>query len=161
MSPVSPVLHLICGKIASGKSTLAAELGNATRTVLISEDAWLSVLFADQMATGADYLRFSTKLQLVMAPHVTSLLRTGVSVVLDFAANTVTQRAWMRDVVTESGAAHQLHFLDVPDETCLERLRTRNARGAHEFAVTEEQFHRFAKHFVAPTADEGFNVVVH
>ena len=38
-------LHLVCGKIAAGKSTLTAELAAQPRTVLISEDFWTARLF--------------------------------------------------------------------------------------------------------------------
>lgn len=79
--------------------------------------------------------------------------------VLDFHANTVSRRAWMRGIVDQSGAAHQLHHLDMSDEVCGARLHKRNATGAHEYAVTE--FDQFTRYFVAPTSDEGFNVVVH
>ena len=161
MTNIAPTLHLLCGKIGSGKSTLAAELSNAPATLVISEDAWLSALFSDQMTSGADYVSCSKKLQNIMTTHVAALLNTGVSVVLDFAANTVIQRQWMRDIILQTGAAHQMHVLDVPDAVCLERLRARNAAGTHEFAATDEQFHQFAKYFVAPTEEEGFNIVRH
>lgn len=157
----TPVLHMLCGKIAAGKSTLAATLARAPGTVLISEDDWLKALFADEMTTGADYLRCSARLQTAMAPHVAAVLRAGVSVVLDFPANTVAQRRWMRGVVDESGAAHLLHLLDVPDDVCLDRLRARNADGNHPFAATEAQFRRFSKHFVAPMPEEGFTILRH
>lgn len=96
-----------------------------------------------------------------MGPHVVSLLNAGVSVVLDFPANTLEQRSWMREVIEASSASHQLHVLNTPDELCLARLRERNTRGEHPFAVTEEQYFRFSRYFVAPSADEGFNLVVH
>lgn len=44
---MTPTLHMICGKIAAGKSTLAARLAEADRTVLIAEDDWLGALYAD------------------------------------------------------------------------------------------------------------------
>lgn len=161
MSQNSTTIHLFCGKIASGKSTLAAKLSNAPRTVLISEDEWLGALFADRISTGADYLHYSSKLQIVITTHVTALLQAGTSVVLDFPANTVAQRRWMRQIVQESGAAHEMHVLDPPDEICLERLRARNANATHKFATTEEQFHQFAKHFIVPTEQEGFSIIWH
>lgn len=61
----------------------------------------------------------------------------------------------------ETGADHQLHVLDVPEEVCIARLRARNAQGDHPFVATEEQFRQLSKHFVAPTPDEGFNIVLH
>lgn len=161
MAPEPPTLHIMCGKIAAGKSTLAANLARAGNTVLIAEDVWLNALFSDQMSTGADYVRCSAKLRAVMGPHVASLLRAGVSVVLDFPANTVDTRTWMRGILQATGATHQLHVLSTPDDLCLARLRQRNADGAHPFSVTEEQFRRFSEYYVPPTPDEGFTLVWH
>lgn len=156
-----PTLHLLCGKAASGKSTLTAELGRLDGTVVIAEDDWLNALFSSEMSSLSDYVRCMTKLRTIMGPHVTSLLNAGVSVVLDFQANTLASRDWMRSILEETDAAHQLHLLDVPDEVCIARLRARNAQGDHPFAATEEQFRQLSKHFSAPSPNEGFNVVLH
>lgn len=159
MSNSGPVLYLLCGKIASGKSTAAVEISRATGAIVIAEDTWLKTLFGGLMTTGGDYVRFSGLLRNAMAPHIAALLRGGVSVVLDFAANTLKQRAWMREILAKTGASHELHYLDVADDVCLARLRARNAEGKHAFAATEEQFHAFARHFAPPMPDEGFNVI--
>jgi acetylornithine/succinyldiaminopimelate/putrescine aminotransferase len=79
----------------------------------------------------------------------------------DFPANTVDQRAWMRDLVTETGVDHALHVLDVADDVCLARLHARNAAGEHPFKVTDALFHAFSKAFAPPTLDEGFTIVTH
>lgn len=152
---------MVCGKIAAGKSTLSRRLSAAPNTVLLIEDEWLSALFGDQMQTPADFLRCSTRLRRVIGAHVASLLAEGVSVVLDFQANTLESRAWLRQLITASDAAHQLHVLAPPDEVCLARLKARNAAGTHPFAVSEAQFHQISRHFVLPTAEEGFNLVWH
>ena len=161
MPQQKPTLHLVCGKAASGKSTLTATLGSRPGHVVISEDDWLAELFSDEMHSSADYTRCAMKLQEIMAPHVASLLKAGVSVVLDFQANTIARRTWMRAIIRATGAAHTLHHLDVPDAVCLARLRARNASGEHPFTVTDAQFQQLSRHFVAPTPDEGFNIVVH
>ncbi len=161
MSPKDPILHMVCGKMASGKSTLARTLGARPGSVLIAEDDWLGVLFADRMETGADFLTYSGKLRAIMGPHVAALLKAGTTVVLDFQANTVDSRAWLKSIIDQTGAAHELHVFDVPDAVCLARLAARNAEGNHPFAPTEEQFYRFSKHFVLPSPQEGFNVVHH
>jgi predicted kinase len=157
----TPTLHLMCGKIASGKSTLTARLGQEAGTVVISEDDWLGALFGDEMSSVADYVRCSAKLRAAMGPHVTALLDAGLSVVLDFPANTVETRAWMRGILDGTDADHVLHVLDVPDEVCIERMRARNAQGDHPFAVTDEQFRRVTRHFTLPTPDEGFTIEWH
>ncbi len=161
MPDTVPMLHLLCGKPAAGKSTLASDLLSQHPGVLIAEDAWLHALYGDQMSTLSDFVRCSAKLRQIMAPHITDLLRQGLSVVLDFQANTTQSRAWMRHLLEQSGAAHQLHFLDTPDDICLSRLRARNASGEHEFQTSDDDFRRVAAHFVPPTADEGFNIVVY
>jgi predicted kinase len=155
------MLHILCGKIASGKSSLAAELSAPNDAILLSEDDWLGILFGAEMTTLQDYVRCAGKLRTAMKPHIEALLRSGLTVVLDFQANTVDSRAWMRGLVEDSGAAHQLHFLDVADAVCLERLHARNAEGTHPFTVSDAQFHQVTQHFVAPTAEEGFTIIRH
>ena len=155
------VLHILCGKIASGKSTLSRNLASQPGTVVLSEDTWLAHLYQDEMHTVADYLRCAARLRQAIAPHAISLLKAGVSVVLDFPANTVANREWMMSLITASGADHRLHYLNVPEDECKARLRARNQAGTHPFSVTDEQFELIARHFVAPEPEEGFNVIIH
>ena len=154
-------MYLLCGKIAAGKSTLARRLAARPGTLLISEDHWTSTLFADDLKTIEDYGRYSARLRAAMAPHVVDILRQGLSVVLDFPANTVRNREWMRSLIAQADVAHELHHLDVPDTVCRQRLRQRNAGGAHPFQVSDAEYDQFTRYFVAPGPDEGFNVVVH
>ena len=160
MPEAPPVLHLLCGKIAAGKSTLAASLSAPSGTLLLSEDKWLSTLYPEN-GTVEDYRRTSALLREVMGEHVATLLGAGLSVVLDWPANTRRNRQWMKEIVDASDAAHQLHYLDVPDEVCLARLQARNASGRHEYEVSEEQFHEITSYFEPPSEAEGFNIVFH
>ena len=154
-------LHLLCGKIAAGKSTLTAQLAKNPGTVVISEDDWLARLYPGDMVSVADYVRCSARFKDAMTPHLVALLRSGVSIVLDVPANTTTHRAWMRELFEMAQVNHQLPYLDVPDAVCKARLRARNASGEHDFAATDEQFDLITSHFVAPTSNEGFNIVHH
>lgn len=155
----TPTLHLLCGKIASGKSTLATALAAQPGHIKISEDRWLATLYAGEMTSVADYVRCAEKLRQAMGPHVVALLQAGVSVVLDFPANTLANRQWMRSLITASGAAHRLHFIDVSDEICKARLHARNAEGDHDFAATDAQFELITRHFVPPDEQEGFTLI--
>jgi predicted kinase len=156
---VEATLYLLCGKIAAGKSTKGRELASQPDTVLIAQDEWLSTLYPDELSTLADYVRYSTRLNTVMGVHVEALLRAGLSVVLDFPANTVKSRQWMKAIVERAGVAHILYYLDVPDAECKRRLRQRNESGAHEYAPTEADFDQFTSYFVPPAPEEGFNVI--
>ena len=161
MTATRPTLHLLCGKIAAGKSTLAKQLAAAPGTLLISEDHWASHLFKDELKTLEDYRVYSARLRAAMGPHVVAVLKAGLSVVLDFPANTVASRRWMRGIADEARCEAVLHVLDPPDAVCLARLRARNAGGEHPFQTSDADFEAFSRHFARPTADEGFEVVAH
>jgi predicted kinase len=154
-------LHLLCGKIAAGKSTLARRLAEPEGTLLIGEDDWLAALYPGEIETLEDYVRCSGRLKAVMGPHVEALLREGLSVVLDFPANTVKFRTWMRRIIDNTGVPHRLHLLDVPDAVCKARLRARNARGSHDFQAGDADFDLITSHFVPPGPEEGFDIVVY
>lgn len=157
----TPTLYLVCGKIAAGKSTLCQQLAAQKGAVLLSQDDWLSELYGPDMSTVQDYVTYSGRLAKILAPHLVSLLRAGLSVVLDFPANTVQQRRWMQDIYKAAEVAHELHFLDMPDDLCKERLRARNASGAHAFAPSEEEFDHITRFFAPPTEEEGFTLIRH
>lgn len=142
-------LYLLCGKIASGKSTLARQLATRPATLLITMDDWMSILFPTENRTIEDFGRLSARLRDAMGPHIVEILRRDLSVVLDFPANTLKWRAWMRSLV------------DVADDVCKERLRRRNESGEHPYTVSEENYDLFTGYFVFPTEEEGFNMVVH
>lgn len=161
MSLEHPTLHLVCGKIAAGKTTFTSALAKRPNTILVKEDYWLARLYPGEQNSLTDYARNSTRLRYTIASHLVDLLRSGLSIVLDFPANTPSSRAWMRSLFEQAGCAHQLHFLDVADDVCKARLRQRNASGTHEFNVSDEDFALFTAHFVPPTLSEGFDVVLH
>lgn len=105
------ILHMFCGKIASGKSTLAIGLSQAHGTVLLSEDHFLSKLYPGEISTVEDYARCAGRLREAIGPHIVRLLSKDISVVLDFQANTKNARAWMRSLFEKAGAKHRMHHL--------------------------------------------------
>ena len=121
----------------------------------------MSILFPTENRTIEDFTRLSARLRAAMGPHVVDLLQNDLSVVLDFPANTVNWRSWMRSLITEARVAHELHVLNVPDAICKARLRQRNEGGEHPYQVDEATYDLFMSYFVLPTPDEGFNVIVH
>ena len=154
-------LYLLCGKIAAGKSTFARRLAAQPSTLLITMDHWMSILFPTENNTIEDFARLSARLRAAMGPHVVDILRQDLSVVLDFPANSVKWRSWMRSLISEANVAHELHVLDVSDTICKARLRKRNESGEHQYQVDEATYDLFMNYFVRPTPDEGFNVIVH
>lgn len=158
--PNVPTLHLVCGKIAAGKSTLTGALAGQPNTVLISEDKMLAALYPGEIKSLADYVRCTAKLRGALHGLIQDILAAGSSVVLDFPANTVATRSWMKSLLDNTAAAHCLHYLDVSDEECKRRLKLRNEAGGHEFSTSEAEFDLFTQYFVPPTEAEGFNVKI-
>jgi predicted kinase len=97
---------MVCGKIASGKSTLTAKLADAQRTILISEDIWIARLYPNEIHTLEDYVRCAARVKTVLTGHVQSLLSAGISVVLDFPFNTASTRAWGQSLFQAAGCGH-------------------------------------------------------
>jgi predicted kinase len=158
----APTLHFLCGKMAAGKTTLARHLSSEQNAVLVCEDSWLQRLYPGEITDFDSYLYYSARLKSVVGPHVEAMLKHGVSVVLDYPANTLRARAWVRGIFEAAQADHVLHFVDTPNERCLEQLGRRNQEkpdGSVEMSA--ELFEAITGFFVAPEAYEGFKVRVY
>jgi predicted kinase len=160
MPDQTPTLHLLCGKAGAGKSTLCAALA-APGAVLIAQDHFLATLYKPELRSIQDDIRLVPRLRAALGPHITDLLRAGVTIILDWPANTAATRAWMRTLFEAAGADHQLHMLDVPDDICRARLQARNESGRHPFSVTPAEFDALNAYFEPPTETEGFTIVPH
>lgn len=147
--------------MAAGKSTLARELAERENAVLLEQDAWLGKLYPGEITDLAAYVRCSGRLGDALEGHVVGLLGKGLSVVLDFPANTKRQREWFRRMIERAGCEHELHFVDVPDAVCLEQLkeRSRDLPPGTPW-TTEAEYWMVSGYFQAPE-EEGFCVVRH
>jgi predicted kinase len=157
-----PTLHVLCGKLASGKTTLARQIAEESDAVLVCEDVWLSRLFPDEIVDFADYLNRSARFRRAIAPHVQSLLERGVSVVFDFGGNVPQERAWVRSLCDADTVRLVLHYVKASDELCKRQLRRRNdERPDGSQPTTDEEFDAITKYFVPPEPTEGFDLKVY
>ena len=158
----SAKLIFLCGKMASGKSTLARELARRENAILLVQDEFLDHLFPGEITDIPDFVKYSSRLKNALAPHVCALLSTGISVVLDFPGNTRAQRAWFRDLFERANAKHELHFVDASDALCKSQLRARTKHLPPGSPwTTDAEFDAITAHFRPPSEDEGFHVVRH
>lgn len=153
-------LHSFCGKMAAGKSTLAKKLAKESNHILLIEDDWLSELYPEEISCIADYIKYSSRLKKILSNHIKSLLLQGISVVLDFPANTKEQRNWLRTLYDEEKVSHTLHYVDVDNDICKKQLKERSKNKPKGMAFTSEaEFDAITKYFQAPLEDEGFNII--
>jgi predicted kinase len=155
-------LHFLCGKMAAGKSTLSQELAQREDAVLIGQDDLLVALYPDEIVDLTAFVKYSTRIQNALEPHICSLLSKGVSVVLDFPANTRRQRAWFRQLLERTKVEHELHFIIASDALCKRQLKERSARRGLPPGTkwtTDADFDEVTAYFDEPKSEENFNVV--
>lgn len=154
------VLTFFCGKMGAGKSTKAIEISREGNVVLLSEDEWLAALYPNKISSLNDYIEYSNLLKPQIKKLVQSILSSGTSVVMDFPANTLSQRDWFRSVFSEIEAPHSLVYIDLPNEICLKQIGKRCMEQPERAATdTTEMFELVTKYFMAPTSEEGFNII--
>jgi adenylate kinase family enzyme len=154
-------LIFFCGKMGAGKSTFSKKISAERNAVLISEDKWLEALYPDQISTFEDYLKYSDQMKPLVKSHVAGILKTGTNVVMDFPANTLTQRQWFRDLLSEANCPHELIYLKASDSLCITQIaHRRNEQPSRAAFDTEATFQLVTKYFQEPQPNEGFNTTV-
>jgi predicted kinase len=155
-------LVFLCGKMAAGKSTLARDLAERENAILLVQDEFLASLFPGEITDIPGYIKCSSRLNDALAPHICALLSKGISVVLDFPANTKRQRAWFRRILERANVEHELHFLDASDTVCKSQLKDRSKHLPPGTPwTTDAEFEAVTAYFQPPSEDEKFNVVRH
>ncbi|MAD14802.1 MAG: ATP-binding protein [Alteromonadaceae bacterium] len=153
------VLTFFCGKMGAGKSTKAGKITQEGNSVLLSEDEWLASLYPNKISSLNDYIEYSNILKPQIKKLVQSILSAGTNVVMDFPANTLSQRDWFRSIFSEIEAPHNLIYIDLPNEACLKQIEKRRTEIPERAATdTVEMFNQITKYFMAPTSEEGFNI---
>jgi adenylate kinase family enzyme len=152
------ILTFFCGKMGAGKSTKSRETAHKSNAVLLSEDEWLESIYPNKITSLHDYSKYSNQLKPQIKKLVQSILATGTDVVMDFPANTVSQREWFKSIFSEIQASHNLIYIDVPNDVCLEQITRRSIEQPERAATdTAVMFEQVTKYFVEPAPEEGFN----
>lgn len=146
--------------MGAGKSTRARHVADSDNYVLISEDEWLSSHYPDQINSFEDYLFYSKRIKPFLKQHIQRLLTSGQTVVMDFPANTVSQRKWLVSISSEVGSTHALNYLNVADDVCLANIAKRRIESPQRAQFdTEEVFREVNNMFQVPSEHEGLNIV--
>jgi predicted kinase len=154
-------LILFSGKMGAGKSTKSRQVSRDRNAVLISEDEWLSALYPNLITSFEDYLQYSSLLKPLVKAHVVNVLKTGTDVVMDFPANTVNQRKWFKELISEANAPNELIYLNVSNEICLKQIEKRRVEHPERAIFdTESMFKDVTRYFQEPEQSEGFNIHV-
>lgn len=152
-------LYFFTGKMGAGKSTTAKKLEINKNAILLSEDDWLSQLYPNEITTFDDYLKYSKLIKPLLKEHIQRILKVGSNVVLDFPGNIKAQRSWLLSIATEIKANHELIFLNIDEEKCLERIKKRSIEEpSRKNFDTKETFEYVTSFFEEPLLSEGLNI---
>ena len=153
-------LTFFCGKMGAGKSTKSKDIAMERNAVLLSEDEWLESLYPNKITSLEGYVEYSNRLKPQIKKLVQAILITGTDVVMDFPANTISQREWFNKIYSEIEAPHELVYIDLANEDCLEQIEKRRVQQPERAKTdTKEMFEEVTKHFLEPQSEEGFNII--
>jgi predicted kinase len=143
-----PTLYVLVGLPGAGKSRLAAEIVARTGAAHVCMDA-------EMTARGVSIVDFEARarIQPEVEATIPKILATGSSVVAEFGSWSREERARLRLLADASGARTELHFVDAPPETLVERLRARG--GEADEALIDVVLRYAPSMFEPPTAAEG------
>ena len=153
-------LTFFVGKMGAGKSTKSLEITRQSKAVLLSEDEWLQSVYPNKISSLQDYIKYSNRLKPQIKRLAQSILLTGSDVVMDYPANTISQREWFRGIFTDINAPHELVYIELSDKDCLKQIERRRIEQPERSKTdTKEMFEAVTKYFVEPQSAEGFNII--
>jgi predicted kinase len=114
-------LIVVCGLPGSGKTTHAKQLERELRAIRLCPDEWITAL-----GTGLWQSDFRGRIEELQWKLAQDLLALGHTIVIEWGTWARSERDRLREGARALGAAVELHFLDVPLDVLLDRIRLRN-----------------------------------
>jgi len=118
-------VHLICGKICSGKTTFARKLAERENAVILSCDEVTWALFDNDLGKGHDAM--TARIRDYLRQKAAEIVRAGTDVILDWGFWTAAARREIREHFTAMGIDVQWHHISVSPEEWEARIQKRNA----------------------------------
>ena len=147
-------LHLMVGLPCSGKSTLARTLEHEHAALRLTPDEWHIRLFGQDAEEPEHDARHSL-IEAILWNIARRSLELGTNVILDYGFWAREEREDYRLRAKRLGASSEVHFLDVPQEELLTRLKVRNSQPSQEsFHISEESMKPWIEFFQKPPPEE-------
>lgn len=147
-------LFLLCGKVGSGKTTLAKKICQNFDAVLFSADDFMLKLFGEI----EDQKTFNEKLTLCkeLIYDTCEKISKKTNVVLDFGFWTKEERTNVKNRLSPFFNV-VIVYLNIDDKTILSHLEKRNSNlKENEYFIDEQTFEILSSKFEVPSTDENF-----
>ena len=140
-----PTVHLICGPLGAGKTTLARRIASDRGALRFSLDEWVMQLFGSEAPQPMLFEWWAERCQRCREriwSLCEDLLAREQDVVLDFGFPALAQRQDFRQRALACGAAVHLHVVTARAAQRWQRVQARNRERTQTFAleVTESMF---------------------
>ena len=147
-------LHLMVGLPCSGKTTLAQKLEHELPALRLNLDEWHIRLFGQDAEEPEHDTRHSL-IETILWNIASRVLELGTNVILDYGFWAREEREEYRLRAKQLEASSEVHYLDVPEDELLRRLKNRNSLPSQEsFRISEEAMKPWIAFFQKPTLDE-------
>ena len=147
---------LICGKIASGKTTYAKDLIKDNKAVLLSADEITLALFDSEI--GEKHDENVERTEKYLFEKAVEIIKTGTDVILDWGFWTREERLTASKFFKNKNIEYEWHYIDVSDEVLRENLKKRNSdieNGKNLFYYFDDDgAEHFWNMFEIPSLDE-------
>ena len=146
----------LCGKICSGKSTLARQLRDEFPAVVLSPDELTLGLFDGNL--GGQHDAMGARIHVYLLNKAAEIVHAGANVVLDSGFWKRADREHTARFFADRGIVLEWRFLDVDDETWRRNIAARNEsvlQGKESaYFVDEGLLQKCLSLFEAPSNDE-------
>lgn len=115
---------LLCGKIASGKTTYANRIRQDTDAIILSCDELMLTLFDGCLGDKHDDM--VSRIHDYFCKIALQILSSGQDVVFDFGYWTKLEREHVRNFFNNHNIPCSLHYVTIPEDVRLARLAERN-----------------------------------
>ena len=118
-----PKAILTCGKVCSGKTTLAKKLKAERNAVILSCDELMLSLFDEQL--GEKHNETVRKSEEYLLKKSLEILECGIDVILDWGFWTKRERDFAKEFYGSRGIEYEFHYIIISDEEWYRRLDKR------------------------------------
>ncbi len=148
-------LHIICGFVGAGKTTLAKKLEKQYKAIRFSTDEWMIELFNFKGDFGKKYIDSKKRSKEFIWKLSKKILLLERDVILDFGFWSKKERALFFKRAKQIGVEPILYYLDVPIEELKKRVNSRNKKlNKKTFNITKEWFNKWLPLFEEPKFSE-------
>ena len=124
MIKVKAKVYVLCGKIASGKTTYAESLRQSENAVVLSCDELMLSVFDECLGDKHDY--FESKCVNYLCNLACDITNAGTSVILDYNFWSKKQRDDVKKFFTSKNITAELHYIKTEESKRLIWLEKRN-----------------------------------